>query len=119
MALLDRAPAPRKAEVYRMPPRLYDATDLDWHRILVVRVEPMTRWTLVATRTSKTYAKTAVYATHGPDARLGFDLTGYWRLGDLHHVPFGHYDDPEVELLGELDDATWGRVMAALSAGLS
>ena len=90
MALLDPAPLPHTAEVYRMPPRLYDDTDLDWHPVLVVRVDPMTRWTRVATRTTKTYAKTAVYVAHGPDARLGFDLSGYWRLGDLHPVPFAN-----------------------------
>jgi hypothetical protein len=102
-----------------MPPRLYDDTDLDWHPVLVVRVDPMMRWTRVATRTTKTYAKTAVHVAHGPDARLGFDLPGYWRLGDLHPVPFANFDEPDVELLGTLDDSTWSRVVAALAAGLS
>ncbi len=99
-----------------MPPRLYDDTDSDWHPVLVVRVDRMFRLVRVATRTTKPWARTTVSVSHPAAPALRLNMPGWWRLGDLHPVPFASFADPEVDYRGALPDDQWSAVLNALDA---
>lgn len=100
-----RRPAVRG--VYFMPHELYDETDYSDHPILVVALDLARREAHVVTRTTKMHARTHKCAAHAGGLIDGLDLAGWWRLHKVHKVPWTNFDDPDVELLGMLDDVTW------------
>ena len=96
--------------VYYMPRELYDESDQADHPVLVVALDEVRREAHVVTRTTKEHARTHRYATHPGGLITSLDLPGWWRLHKVHKVPWVNFDDPDVRLLGTLDDNTWQRV---------
>lgn len=106
---------PQVQTTYYMPCDLYDETDYADHPVLVVGLDPAARMALVVTRTTKPHAKGPKAVPHAPDSDLDLDSMGWWRLHRVHRVPWVAFDDPDVEVRGRLDDATWERVQREMS----
>ena len=99
---------------YRMRHELYDETDSADHPILAVSVDPVTRTVRVVTRTSTFEARGPKPVPHPPAPDLGLERPGWWRMHRLHRVDWASFADPDVEVLGPIDDRTWARVQAML-----
>lgn len=100
---------------YWMPHELYDETDEADHPLLVVANDPSTRSVRVVTRTSRFEARGPLAVAHPPQPELHLDRPGWWRLHKRHQVPWGNFADPDVEVLGTIDDRTWARVVDTLT----
>src|SRR5689334_16614179 len=108
--ILPRIPRPR--QVYRMHPDLYDPSDIKAHPVLVVSVDEVLRIAEVVTRTTALKARGQPWVAHPPQADLGLNLAGWWRIQWPIRVAFPAFVDQESELLGLLDERTWERVRA-------
>ncbi|MFZ0225807.1 MAG: hypothetical protein WAL41_02445 [Mycobacterium sp.] len=110
-----RIPAVR--QVYVMPSRAYDPSDTAWHPILVVSVDPVVRMAMIVTRTTKPYAKGPDAIVHPAQPGLRLSLPGWWRMAYPKPVIYSAFDEPDVEHRGELDEATWEKVVQQLEGG--
>ncbi|TCC33222.1 hypothetical protein [Kribbella speibonae] len=108
-----RRPALQTA--YWMPHELYDETDDRDHPVLVVSVDEVTRMAQVVTRTSNVGAGGPRAVSHPPEPQLQLDKPGWWRVFKRHHVPWVHFADEDVDVLGKIDAKTWERVLQALT----
>ncbi|MEV0792638.1 hypothetical protein [Kribbella sp. NPDC050459] len=115
MSLLGFPPRrPALRTVYRMPCSLYDETDDRDHPLLVVSVDDVTRTARAVTRTSTYEARGPKPVVHAKHPDLDLDRVGWWRMHILHLVPWTHFADPDVEVLGTIDEGTWRNVVQAL-----
>lgn len=118
MALLGDSAAPRPGWVYDMPPDSYDVTDRIGHPVVVVSVDAARKVAYVATRTSKANRKGPNGLGHKADRDLGFEKPGWWRLHDLHEVPYSLFSPEEdCAARGCLDDQTWTSLTRRLREG--
>lgn len=118
MSLLGMPPRiPLLRQVYRMHPALYDPSDSTGHPVLVVAVDIALRNAEIVTRTSTWEAKGRIGIAHPPQADLGFDRPGWWRMHRPHTVPFQVFLDRDATLLGLIDERTWEHVRSALTGG--
>jgi hypothetical protein len=97
-----------------MPPKYYDVTDEVGHPVLVISVDAATRVALVVTRTTSSHAKGKNAVVHQPQPDLGLDCVGWWRIEFPKAVPYPAFDEPDVERSGELDGATWAKVLVQM-----
>jgi hypothetical protein len=111
-----RIPAVR--QVYEMPPKYYDPTDATGHPILVISVDPVTRKAMVVTRTTGPHGKGSGGIVHPPQPELGLDVVGWWRMEFPRPVIYSAFNEPDVAWRGELDKATWERVLQQLEGGV-
>lgn len=106
---MPRRPAVR--QVYEMPASYYDRTDARGHPILVISVDIVTRRALVVTRTTSIHARGKNAIVHPAQHDLGLDEVGWWRMAYPRQVPYLAFDEPDVKHRGELDAATWAKVV--------
>jgi hypothetical protein len=117
MGLLEQGPPPRAGDLFCMPPRLYDDTDLESHPVLVLNPNPMTGWVQAVTRTSRPEARGRHFVVDPANPTLArnapgwFDKVGWWRLGAAKSVPMVNFTDPDARKIGRLDDQALERVL--------
>ena len=114
MGLLGMPRRPAARQVYWMPPVFYDPRDTDWHPVLVISLDPVTRLAQVVTRTRRPHARSHCGIPHPAQHSLGLKDPGWWRMEFPWAVSYTAFDDPEVQRCGELDEATWARVLRYL-----
>jgi hypothetical protein len=106
---MPRRPAVR--QVYEMPPVYYDVTDDVGHPVLVISVDLVTRKAMIVTRTTSPYARGENAIVHPAQPELGLREVGWWRMAFPKAVAYTAFDEPDVRRRGELDEATWGKVL--------
>ncbi len=111
MDLLRMPRRPAVRQVYEMPPAYYDVTDDVGHPVLVISVDLVTRMATIVTRTTKPHARGSNAIVHQAQAELGLDDVGWWRMAFPRAVPYAAFDEPDVKRRGELDEATWAKVL--------
>jgi hypothetical protein len=100
-----------------MPPDYYDITDDVGHPVLVISLDPATRMATIVTRTTKAHARGENAIVHQPQPELGLRDVGWWRMQFPKTVPYLAFDEPDVVRHGELDEATWARVLQQMKGG--
>jgi hypothetical protein len=111
---MPRRPAVR--QVYEMPPCYYDVTDTVGHPVLVISVDLPARTALVVTRTTRPYAKGENAVVHRAQPELGLGEVGWWRMAFPKKVAYAAFDAPDVKPCGQLDEATWAKVLSVRGA---
>lgn len=106
---MPRRPAVR--QVYEMPSAYYDVTDDVGHPILVISVDLVTRMAMIVTRTTNIHTRGANAIVHAAQPDLRLDKVGWWRMAFPKPVPYTAFDEPDVRRRGELDEATWEKVV--------
>lgn len=114
MALLRMPRRPAVRQVYEMPPAYYDVTDAVGHPVLVISVDLVTRAALIVTRTTSIHARGENAIVHPAQPDLGLDVVGWWRMAFPKRVPYYVFDEADVVRRGELDEATWGKVLSQM-----
>lgn len=111
MDLLRMPRRPAVRQVYEMPPAYYDVTDVVGHPVLVISVDLVVREAMIVTRTTSPHAKGNNAIVHPAQPDLGLDSVGWWRMEFPKAVPYPAFDEPDVKRRGELDEATWAKVL--------
>lgn len=111
MDLLRMPRRPAVRQVYEMPPVYYDVTDAVGHPVLVISVDLVTRTAMIVTRTTSPHARGENAIVHPAQHELGLYDVGWWRMAFPIPVPYMAFDEPDVKRRGELDEATWARVL--------
>lgn len=114
MDLLRMPRRPAVRQVYEMPPVYYDATDAVGHPVLVISVDVVTRKAMIVTRTTSIHTRGQNAVVHRAQPELGLDLVGWWRMDFPKPVPYTAFDEPDVKHRGELDLATWTKVLSQM-----
>lgn len=109
---MPRRPAVR--QVYEMPSPYYDVTDKVGHPVLVVSVDHVVRKALVVTRTTSAHARGRNAVVHPAQPDLELPDVGWWRMAFPKQVPYAAFDAPDVKRRGELDEATWAKVVSSM-----
>ncbi len=109
---MPRRPAVR--QVYEMPPTYYDLTDAVGHPVLVISVDLVTRKAMIVTRTTSIHARGENAIVHPAQPELGLGDVGWWRMAFPKAVPYTAFDEPDVKHRGELDEATWAKVLSQM-----
>jgi hypothetical protein len=109
---MPRRPAVR--QVYEMPPAYYDVTDARGHPVLVISVDLAVRMATIVTRTTRPYARGDNAIVHPPQPDLGLFEVGWWRMAFPKQVSYTAFDEPDVKHRGELDEATWAKVVSQM-----
>jgi len=109
---MPRRPAVR--QVYEMPPAYYDVTDAVGHPVLVISVDLVTRMAQIVTRTTSIHTRGKNAIVHPPQPELGLGDVGWWRMDFPKQVPYIAFDEPDVKHRGELDGATWAKVISQM-----
>ena len=91
--------------------RLYGVTDVVGHPVLVISVDLVAREAMIVTRTTSPHARGNNAIVHPAQPDLGLDSVGWWRMEFPKSVPFPAFDEPDVKRRGELDEATWAKVL--------
>lgn len=111
MDLLRMPRRPAVRQVYEMPPDYYDVTDDVGHPVLVISLDPVTRMATIVTRTTSAHARGENAIVHQAQPDLGLKDVGWWRMQFPKTVPYLAFDEPDVLRRGELDEATWAKVL--------
>lgn len=111
MGLLGMPRRPALRQVYDMPSCYYDVTDVVGHPVLVISVDLPARVAQIVTRTTSPHAKGENAIVHPAQHELGLDEVGWWRMAFPRPVVYAAFDAPDVKPCGQLDEATWAKVL--------